>query len=312
MTDTLPRTTDEERAEPKRREPFLGLSPLQVLGGALAATSAAVVSSYLGVAGTLIGAALASIVSTVGGAFYTQSMKTAGGHLRSRLVRRQRPAGTGSVGVTDAAQPGPPSPSVSAHRTGSSAADALVVDTRTGFGVRLRRALGSIDRRMWFGTAAVFLLAIVAITGFEVATGKPVSATVSGSSSSGTSIGSVVDPGSSSSGTSTDSPTQGSTGQATPTSEATAPSGENTQDSGNQQQSVPQQDATTDSGSDSGSGSGSGATADSGSGAGTDSGADSGSDAGSGADSGSNGSGANSGSDAGSGAAAGGSAADAG
>ena len=66
-----------------------------------------------------------------------------------------------------------------AGRAETTAADALVVDTRTGFGVRLRRALGSIDRRMWFGTAAVFLLAIVAITGFEVATGKPVSATVS-------------------------------------------------------------------------------------------------------------------------------------
>ena len=43
--------------------------------GALAAVSAAVVASLFGVAGTVIGAAVASVVSTVGAALYGESLR---------------------------------------------------------------------------------------------------------------------------------------------------------------------------------------------------------------------------------------------
>jgi hypothetical protein len=53
----------------------LDLSLSQVLGGALAAMTAAALGSQLSVAGTIIGAALASIIAAVAGALYTASLR---------------------------------------------------------------------------------------------------------------------------------------------------------------------------------------------------------------------------------------------
>ena len=53
------------------------LSVTQVVVGALAAVSAAVVGSTFGLAGTLLGAAVTSIVSTVEGALYLHSLEQA-------------------------------------------------------------------------------------------------------------------------------------------------------------------------------------------------------------------------------------------
>ena len=53
----------------------LDLSVTQVIGGALAAITAAWLGSQLSAAGTLVGAALVSIVTAVGGALYTASIR---------------------------------------------------------------------------------------------------------------------------------------------------------------------------------------------------------------------------------------------
>lgn len=52
-----------------------GVSSSQVVGGALAAMTAAVAGSWLGVAGTLIGAAVGSVVATIAGTIYTNSLR---------------------------------------------------------------------------------------------------------------------------------------------------------------------------------------------------------------------------------------------
>src|SRR6478735_802921 len=52
----------------------LGIDWLKTIAGALAAVSSAVLLSTLGAAGTIIGAALGSVVVTVGGALYTQGL----------------------------------------------------------------------------------------------------------------------------------------------------------------------------------------------------------------------------------------------
>src|SRR6476620_10089926 len=57
-------------------------------GGALAAVSSAVLLSTLGAAGTIIGAALGSVVATVGGALYSQGL----GRSREHLVQVQATA----------------------------------------------------------------------------------------------------------------------------------------------------------------------------------------------------------------------------
>src|SRR5690348_5339691 len=51
-----------------------GIDISKTIAGALAAVCAAVVGSYLGVAGTLIGAAVASIVGTLGTEIYARSL----------------------------------------------------------------------------------------------------------------------------------------------------------------------------------------------------------------------------------------------
>jgi hypothetical protein len=52
----------------------LNLSVTQIVAGALAAVSSAVAASYFGVAGTLLGAALGSVIGTVGTAVYKASL----------------------------------------------------------------------------------------------------------------------------------------------------------------------------------------------------------------------------------------------
>ncbi|AIJ26545.1 hypothetical protein [Amycolatopsis methanolica] len=61
----------EESAEKKS-----GLSPAQVVASALAAVTAAFLGSTLGVAGTVIGAGVASIVTTVGSEIYLRSLRS--------------------------------------------------------------------------------------------------------------------------------------------------------------------------------------------------------------------------------------------
>jgi len=53
----------------------LDLSVTQILGGALAAMTAAALGAQLSVLGTLVGAALASIIVAVGGSLYTASLR---------------------------------------------------------------------------------------------------------------------------------------------------------------------------------------------------------------------------------------------
>ena len=60
---------------------------------ALAAVSSAVLLSFFGVAGTLIGAALASVISTVGAALYSTSLKKTNDRLRQVVTGRQPGAG---------------------------------------------------------------------------------------------------------------------------------------------------------------------------------------------------------------------------
>ncbi|MGW1994634.1 hypothetical protein [Embleya sp. NPDC001921] len=69
-----------ERTENERRR--IDVNAVQVVGSALAAISSAFLLSTLGVAGTVIGAALASVVATVGSALYVHLFRRTGEQLR--------------------------------------------------------------------------------------------------------------------------------------------------------------------------------------------------------------------------------------
>ena len=65
----------KEPGDKKPRKSNLDLSVTQVVGGALAAMTAAALGSQLSVAGTVVGAALASIIAAVAGSLYTTSIR---------------------------------------------------------------------------------------------------------------------------------------------------------------------------------------------------------------------------------------------
>ena len=111
----------------------------QVAASSLAAVSAAVVCSYFGVAGTVIGTAVASFVATVGSALYSYSLR------RTRVRLRQL------------------------HRAGAASPPlAEVIKTARQQGRHL------LDRVQWIalgiGTGAVFVLSIGVIAVIEDST----------------------------------------------------------------------------------------------------------------------------------------------
>ena len=193
-------------------QPKVGVSWVQVAGSALAAVSSAVLLSTLGVAGTVIGAAVGSVIATVGTSLYTRTLDVSRQQVAAQaaalrrvtrahsdlddavsamsrgdatsasriarageqLDRAEQVLAAGSAGQQDGAlhtlqrdgdEPGPGVP------PGASAPQGL------------RQVL--VGRLSWKRVAvvagAVFLVAMVAITAFEMATGRAVSTYTGGS-----------------------------------------------------------------------------------------------------------------------------------
>ena len=70
----------------------------QIVGSTLAAVTAAVAASYLGVTGTVIGAALVSAATTVGSAVYTHYLRRTGEKVKRHTVARRARARRGGRG----------------------------------------------------------------------------------------------------------------------------------------------------------------------------------------------------------------------
>jgi hypothetical protein len=186
------------------------LSPLQLVGSALAAATSAVVASFFGVAGTVIGAALASVITTISATLYSASLRKTNERLHdlsNRLGGRRPTAGATQV-----------LPQQPATRELPAALDPRRAPPRS------RRSYV----RVAAGTAAVFVAAMVIVTGIELIGQRPVSALVTGSSSKGTTVGDLTTAGSQKPPPSTPAPTTSTptTAPATPsgTSESTATS----------------------------------------------------------------------------------------
>lgn len=135
--------------QPDQSKKFLDLSMVQVMGGALAAATAAFAGSYLGTVGTIIGAALASTVSAVAAAFYTASLRRTKELVRATERIRFRP---GDRLPPVAAELDPAAEAVDA---------AAVPATRRITWPRVAAA-----------AAAVFVIALGSITALELATGR--------------------------------------------------------------------------------------------------------------------------------------------
>ncbi len=110
-----------------------GLSIAQVIAGALASVSAAVVASKFGVAGTIIGAAISSVTVTIGSVLYRRSIEGAHERVRTRYRRSRNDVDEGGADFEYRVRP---------HR---------------------RLAWGAIAG----GTVLVFVLAMGGLTAFE-------------------------------------------------------------------------------------------------------------------------------------------------
>lgn len=149
------------RRQPGQQQPAIGISVAQIVAGALASVTAAVIASYFGIGGTLIGAAITSVVATVGGALYKLSLESA----QARVVRVTRNPRTGELTREVTQEPIPTRPT----------------------------------RQIRWGLVAsafvlVFSLAIGTVTAIEVAAKEPLAAVLGrqGTTPGETSVGSVV------------------------------------------------------------------------------------------------------------------------
>lgn len=166
---TSPRTETTDRPDDSEKESKgTTLSPVQLTAGALSAVSTAVVASFFGVAGTLIGTALASVISTVSATLYSSSLQRT--NERLRRVRE---------GLTER------QPRVENHGAAEPATTRMLPAN-----LDPRRAPAPRPRPRWGRVAAyavgVFAIALGILTGVEVIGQQPVSALVGASQTTGT------------------------------------------------------------------------------------------------------------------------------
>ena len=176
-------------------------SATQLTAGALAAVTTTFLASYLGVAGTIIGAGLSSIITVLGSYIYTTSLRrtadkvTAAAPLvRVRALSPGRPPSEPPPPGRHARPPAPQetgSPARADDPSAVAAAEAAAAPEGPG---RWRAAWRAVVerygyRRLVAMVVGVFVVIIGAVTLVEVAAGKPLSDVVRNEQGRGTTIG---------------------------------------------------------------------------------------------------------------------------
>lgn len=144
----------------------LRLNPTQIVAGALAAVSAAVAASFIGVYGTIVGAGLMSVVYTVGSTLY------------EHYIHRSK------VRLKEARVTGVPTGVVARVRAGSGIG---MIRVPAGAWTWTRAQLSKPGWWKPIGALSllVFAIAILTITLVEAGLGKPMSAALTGQEASG-------------------------------------------------------------------------------------------------------------------------------
>jgi hypothetical protein len=160
-----------------------GIQISKIVAGTLAAVSAAVIGSFLGVAGTLAGAAIASIVGSVGTEIYQRSLDRGAKKLQTLAPTFVKaPAAVGTPEVAAATEEDSPSHTVP---------EELKQDTPED---------GALERpkrqvrwgRVALAAAALFVFAMIPLTFVEMASGRTIANLVGSSQATGTSLGTAV------------------------------------------------------------------------------------------------------------------------
>lgn len=211
-----PDTGTGERTAPGRLE----LSVPQVAGSALAAVAAAVFASKLGVYGTIIGAGVVSVIATSGGPLFQHLFRRTGDQLREVTVQvkprarqvydSEPPSPAAGVPVPDPHPHPSAHPDPSAHAQEPSARGEF--GGATTYGTRIRGRKRSV-----VAAVVVFTVAMLAITGYELAAGQDLSG------GKGTTFSSVVRGGDTGRDSPPDRPAGPKDGGTTPSDDGTDP-----------------------------------------------------------------------------------------
>ena len=200
--------SDDDQEERK-----LSISTTQVIASALAAMSVAFLTSWLGTAGTIIGAFIGSVIATVGTAAYSWSLhrtsavvKHTAAQVRQTALQTNTLPRTVAQGPmrTGADQPGgtPAADSTEQASAGGSTgeetpvltpAEQAAADAEVDPGAPTGRWDGFPWKKTALATGAVLLLCIGGITVLEVVTGQSMASISGHDDSKGTTVGNVVD-----------------------------------------------------------------------------------------------------------------------
>jgi hypothetical protein len=179
--------TDSEEQQPKQTK---RINLTAVVAGALASLSAAVVASYFGVAGTLIGTAVVSIVSSLAAAFYAGLLGATRGLVQRTTTVARAPRDRDGAPRDDQARLGDPA---SAGNPGASPRPGSQGERPAGGA----RAWSPSRRWLAIGGLAmvIFAIAIGALTGVEAAIKEPLASAlgVRDRGQARTSVGVAVD-----------------------------------------------------------------------------------------------------------------------
>lgn len=182
---------EEATDEPRK----LDLSTVQVAASALAAVSAAVFASWFGTAGTLIGAALGSVVATVASATYSYSLRRTAEIARRKAAQVRETGGAlrASLPRPKSSEPGPDE----LDRTQTlPAADEQADEQAEGPATPWWKRLDPRGKdlpwvKLGVASAAVMVVAMVVLTSFEGLTGRSLSSFFGNDEPSSTTVGNV-------------------------------------------------------------------------------------------------------------------------
>lgn len=158
-----------------RTENGLGLSPIQVIAGGGAAAVASVIGGHLGLAGTVVGAFILSVISAIAVPLFRASLEKSHQQIK-RVVPRRVPGAARTMRPQTAAD----AASIARATSGKVSATPLPPET-TWEGVATVRHgpnKSAKGRKAWVaigGTAIMFLIGVGSILGIQSATGVALS-----------------------------------------------------------------------------------------------------------------------------------------
>lgn len=173
---------DHAKTSSESKTSRFDLSPSQIAGGGVATLAAATTASYAGLYGTIIGAALMSVISTSGTAIAQYYLRRSGDKAKELATEAQRSRSrpnrkTAGTTAQSPAETTAVLPAVSAtdsiSATDSTGSPEFTEDDRPVSWWRRWRTVA-------LSAIAVFLLVMAIVTGFELYSGKSLSETVRG------------------------------------------------------------------------------------------------------------------------------------